>query len=107
MFFGRRIKFAVFILVSQALLIALAIAWVIHMALIARNGAVYFIEANQVILWAEIVATVIITVYAIAIFALQVQRLGERRRGEERPADAGASELAGAKGAVVNRDLSL
>jgi membrane protein YdbS with pleckstrin-like domain len=72
-----------FVLLSQALLAALAISWVIHMALIAANGAVYFVENNAFILWAEIAGSILISLFAIFIFINQVQRLGERR-GVER-----------------------
>jgi uncharacterized BrkB/YihY/UPF0761 family membrane protein len=81
---GRRLKFAILVLVSQLLLIALAIAWVVHMSLIAANGSIYFIEANPMILWAEIMATALITLFATAVFALQLYRLGERRRGDSK-----------------------
>ena len=76
---GRRLRFAVIVLISQLLLIALAIAWVIHMVLIAANGAIYFVEENPMILWGEIVVTVIIILFATAVFAIQVYRMGERR----------------------------
>jgi membrane protein implicated in regulation of membrane protease activity len=73
------------VLVSQLLLIALALAWVIHMALIATNGAVYFVEANPVILWTEIAVTVLISLFGIVVFAMQLRRLGERRRSDDTP----------------------
>ncbi len=81
---SRRLKFDIIILVSQLLLIALAIAWVVFMALIAANGAIYFVEANRIILWVEIVVTVLITLFATAVFAIQLYRLGERRRGDDK-----------------------
>jgi nitrogen fixation/metabolism regulation signal transduction histidine kinase len=74
-------------LASQLLLIALALAWAIHMTLIAANGAVYFIEANRVILWIEIAVSVLISLFGTAVFAIQVYRLGEHRRSDERPED--------------------
>ncbi len=80
----RRLKFAVVILVSQLLLIALAIAWVVHMVIIAVNGAAYFVETNPFIMWGEVIATVLITLFAIGVFALQIVRLSERRRSEDR-----------------------
>ena len=82
--FGRRIKFAILVMVSQLLLIALAIAWVVHMVLIAKNGAIYFIEENPWILWAEIGLTVLITLFATSIFAIELYRLGERRSSDDR-----------------------
>ncbi len=79
---GRRLKFAIVVLVSQVLLIGLAIAWIVHMVLIAVNGEIYFIEGNPWILYTEIAATTLITLFATAVFALQVYRLGERRRSD-------------------------
>ncbi len=83
MFFGRRVTFAIVVLVSQLLLIAMAIAWTIHMALIAKTGEIYFIEENPIILYGEIAATVLITLFAIVVFVLQCKRLGARRRGDD------------------------
>jgi len=82
--FGRRLRFTILVLVSQLLLIALAIAWVVHMALIAKNGAIYFVEKNPAILWAKIGVTALITLFATAVFAIEIYRLGERRKGDER-----------------------
>lgn len=82
--YGRRLKFAILVLVSQLLLIALAMAWVVHMVLIAKDGAIYFIETNRVILWGEIAVTVLITLFATAVFALQLYRLGESRGADRR-----------------------
>jgi ABC-type nickel/cobalt efflux system permease component RcnA len=77
---NRRLKTTLYVVISQALLIALAIAWLIHMGLIAINGSVYFIENNPLILWIEITASVFITVFAVFIMTTQIRRLGERRR---------------------------
>ena len=77
-------KFTIVVLASQLLLIAIAVAWVVHMVLIAKNGHVYFIEENPVVLYGEIAATVLITLFAIAVFSLQYKRLGERRKGDDR-----------------------
>jgi hypothetical protein len=71
------------VLVSQLLMIALALAWAIHMTIIAANGAVYFVEPNPVILWIEIIATLLISLFGVAVFAIQVYRLGERRASDE------------------------
>ena len=76
----RRVKSTAYVIISQVLLVALAISWVIHMGLIAAHGSVYFVENNQFILWAEITGSVLITLYAIYILATQIQRLSERRR---------------------------
>jgi uncharacterized BrkB/YihY/UPF0761 family membrane protein len=80
----RRLTFAMVVLVSQLLLIALAIAWLVHMVIIAVNGSIYFVEKNPLILWGEITAIVLITLFAIRVFALQIVRLGERRRNDDR-----------------------
>jgi heme/copper-type cytochrome/quinol oxidase subunit 2 len=71
------------VLVSQLLLIALALAWAIHMTLIAANGAVYFVESNSLILWIEIIATILISLFGVAVFAIQLYRLGERRASDD------------------------
>ena len=80
----RRLTFALVVLVSQLLLIALAIAWFVHMVIIAVNGSIYFVEKNPLILWGEITAVVLVTLFAIYVFALQIVRLGERRRSDDR-----------------------
>ena len=80
----RRLRFAVLVAISQLFLIALAIAWLIHMVIIAKEGAVYFVERNPVILWIEVAATVLIIIFATAIFIVQLRRLGERRREDDR-----------------------
>ena len=76
----RRLRFAVVVLISQVLLIAVTAAWLIHMTMIAVNGSVSFVETNPYILWGELIATVLIIVFAIWTLVLQIQRLGERRR---------------------------
>jgi hypothetical protein len=78
----RRLRSTSAVLLSQILLIALAIAWLFHMMTIAVYGAVYFIERNPIILWIEISACLLITIFAIYVLALQIQRLGERRRSD-------------------------
>ena len=83
----RRLKFTLIVIVSQMLLVALAIAWLIHMFLIALNGSLYFIENNPYVLWAEISAALLITIFAIIVLAMQVYRLGERRRSDDRRID--------------------
>jgi membrane protein implicated in regulation of membrane protease activity len=75
----RRLRFSLLILVSQILLIALAISWLVHMVIIAICGSAYFVESNPFILWAEIILTVFITLFAIYILVLQIRRLAERR----------------------------
>jgi len=80
---GRRVRFAIAVLAAQLLLIAAAIAWCVHMVLIARYGEVRFVEANPLILYGEIAATVLITLFATIVFALQWKRLGEKRRTDD------------------------
>jgi uncharacterized membrane protein YbhN (UPF0104 family) len=75
----RRLKSTLFVVISQALLIALATSWLIHMVIIAVDGAAYFVENNHFILWAEIIGSVLITVFAIFILVSQIHRLSERR----------------------------
>ena len=76
----RRLKSTMFVLISQALLVALAVSWVIHMSIIAANGSVYFVESNRYILWAEIIGSALIAIFAVVILATQIHKLGERRR---------------------------
>ena len=83
MLFGRRLRFTILVLAAQLLLIAMAIAWCIHMVLIAKNGQIYFVEDSPAILYGEIVATALITLFAVTIFILQFKRLGERRRSDD------------------------
>jgi ABC-type nickel/cobalt efflux system permease component RcnA len=83
----RRLRFSTFILISQMLLIALAITWLLHMITIAVYGSVYFVENNPLILWSEIAASLLITIFAIFILVLQIQRLGERRSSDRREDD--------------------
>jgi len=78
----RRLKFTTIVLVSQMLLIALAIAWLVHMIVIAIYGAVYFIEREPLILWVEISASALITFFAVFVLTIQIRRLSERRRSD-------------------------
>jgi len=64
------------------LLIALAIAWLVHMIVIAAYGAVYFIERDPLVLWIEISASLVITLFAIFVLTMQIRRLSERRRND-------------------------
>lgn len=84
MLFNRRLRFTILVLAAQLLLLALAVSWLVHMVLIAKNGKVYFVESNPVVLYGEIAATAMITIFAIIIFVLQLKRLGERRREDSR-----------------------
>ena len=77
---GRRAKFAIAVLATQLLLIATSIAWCVHMVLIAKYGELRFVEANPKILYGQIAATALITLFAATVFILQWKRLGEKRR---------------------------
>jgi hypothetical protein len=79
----RRLRFSLLVVISQILLVALAISWIVHMAIIADTGSVYFVENNPAILWSEIGVSLLITLFAIYILIAQIKRLGERR-GEDR-----------------------
>ena len=86
----RRLRLAVIIVVSQMLLIALAISWLVHMTIVAVNGSAYFIEDNNFILFSEIAASILITLFGLWVLILQIQRLGERRSTDRRaPSPAG------------------
>jgi ABC-type nickel/cobalt efflux system permease component RcnA len=87
---GRRLRLAIIVVVSQMLLIALAIAWLVHMVIIAINGSAYFVENNRLVLFAEIGVSVLITIFGLWVLVLQMERLGERRA-----ADRGVSPEAG------------
>jgi hypothetical protein len=59
----RRLKFSLLVVVSQILLVALAISWLVHMGIIAVAGSAYFVLVGQ------------------------VRRLGERRGSDRRRSD--------------------
>jgi ABC-type nickel/cobalt efflux system permease component RcnA len=80
----RRLRFSLLIVISQILLVALAISWLVHMATIAISGSVYFVENNPLILWSEIIISALITLFAIFILVRQIQKLGERRTNDRR-----------------------
>ena len=69
------LKFTILVIAGQLLL---ATAWGIHTALVARHGAVYFVEPNPLILWGEITTTALIALFGTAVFTLQTRRLRER-----------------------------
>jgi len=75
MLFGRRVRFAIIVLTSQLLLIALAVVMLVQMILIAINGLVQFVENNQAILIIEIFLTTLITFFGIFVSVLQLRRL--------------------------------
>jgi protein-S-isoprenylcysteine O-methyltransferase Ste14 len=84
MLFGRRVRFAIIILASQLLLVALAIVMLVQMILIALNGAVQFVESDKTILIIEIVLTILITLFGITVFIIQWRRLRENRSSDRR-----------------------
>jgi hypothetical protein len=84
MFSNRRTRFALIVLASQLLLIALSFVMMIEMILISTNGLVQFVENNPLILAVEIILTVLITVFGIFVFIVQLKRLGEKRNSDER-----------------------
>jgi hypothetical protein len=77
--FGRRVRFALIVIASHILLIALAIAWLIQMLVIAKNGSVKFVEYNQTVLTIEIALVALISIFGIFILFMQIKRLGEKR----------------------------
>ena len=82
MLFGRRLTFAILVLASQLLLIALAICWCFHLLLIAKYGHVYSIERSGPVLYAEITTILLIILFAITVFVFQCRRLREKRQDE-------------------------
>jgi membrane protein implicated in regulation of membrane protease activity len=84
MLFGRRVRFALVILSSQILLIALAITWLAQMILIAANESIQFVEYNRPLLFFEITLSAFICLFALVVFVIQLRRLGERRKNDER-----------------------
>jgi ABC-type nickel/cobalt efflux system permease component RcnA len=78
----RRLKSTALVLVSQMLLIALAITWLFQMVIIAVDRSIYVIENNNLILYTEIITTILVISYAIFILVTQIKRLGERRRSD-------------------------
>jgi hypothetical protein len=88
----RRLRLSIITLVSQILLVALAISWFVHMVLIKIYGSVNFVESVPAILWTEIIATVVITIFALLVLLLQIKHLGERRVSDRRAADTTPQE---------------
>ena len=86
----RRIRFAIVILASQLLLIALAFVMLVQMLLIATNGLVQFVEDNHVILTIEIILTILVTSFGISVFIIQLKRLGEKRNSDYRTSGDGS-----------------
>ena len=78
----RRVKNTALVLVSQMLLVAMAVAWVIHMAIIAAFGSISFVENNKFILWVEILASSATALFGIYVLIAEIKRLGERRSAD-------------------------
>jgi hypothetical protein len=81
---NRRIRFAIIVLASQLLLIALGFVMLVQMILIAMYGFVQFVEDNQFILIVEILMTLLITSFGVFVFIIQLKRLGEKRANDQR-----------------------
>ncbi len=79
---SRRLRFAVIVVVSQLLLIALAIAWGILLILIAQRGGVLSIETNPWILYGELVSTVFIIIFAVVVVFFEFKRMLARRQSD-------------------------
>ena len=105
--FGRRLRYSLIILVSQMLLIALAIGWGINLILIAQHGHLYSIESNPWILYGEIVATVLIILYAFFVIYFEIVRMRQKRNSDRRKKDLDqqGSESTAADGAISTEDI--
>ena len=80
--YGRRIRFILVVLASQLLLLALALGWGIYLIQIARHGGVYSIETNSWLLYGEIIATVLIILFAIVVIFLEFGRMTAKRQSD-------------------------
>lgn len=79
----RRIRFSLAVIISQTLLIALAVAWGIYLVVISQNGgSIISTETNKVILYGEIIATGLIIVFSIVVIFMEVNRLFARRHDD-------------------------
>jgi ABC-type nickel/cobalt efflux system permease component RcnA len=81
----RRIRFSLTVIISQGLLIALAVAWGIYLVVISQNGgSIISTESNKAILYAEIVATGLIVLFSVVVIFMELNRLFARRRDDNR-----------------------
>ena len=80
----RRLKSTLLLILSQALLGALAVSWLIHMGLIVTQGSVNFVENNPFVLWTEISFMGLVLLLAGYLLWTQLQKLGERRSEDSR-----------------------
>ncbi|MFC1866463.1 hypothetical protein ACFLYB_07135 [Chloroflexota bacterium] len=88
----RRLRFSLIILISQLLLVALAIGWGVNLILIAQHGGLYSIETNPLILYGEIVATVLIILFAFFVIYLEIVRMRSKRQRENDNQDLSQNE---------------
>jgi hypothetical protein len=65
----------------------MTVAWCVQLTLIAVRGQICFAETNAAILYGEIVAVVLIGVFAVAVFVMQYRRLTEKRASDNRQDD--------------------
>ena len=82
--YGRRLKSTLAVLAAQLLLFASALALCIQLLFIAWYGEVFFTELNHVILYGEIIGTLLISIFAALVFINQWKRMGEKRRMDDR-----------------------
>ena len=82
----RRLGSTTLVIVSQVLLIALALLWSLQTAIITAEGSAYIIENNHLVLYGEIAAISVIIIFAFFVLIVQIRRLGERR-GADRSED--------------------
>jgi len=81
---GRRLAFTLLVLISQLLLLALAIAWLVQMLVIYHNGSVRFVEYNRAVLLIEIILVIVVLIFALVVFSLQIKRMKEKRKEDRR-----------------------
>ena len=78
--FKRRLRFSLIVIVSQMLLIALAVGWGLYLILISKNGgSIISAETNRPILYGEIIATGLIVVLAFVVIVMELKRLTAKR----------------------------
>ena len=82
--YGRRLKSTLAVMAAQLLLFASALALCIQLVFIARYGEVLFKELNRIILWGEIIGTLLISIFAAVVFINQWKRMGEKRSSDDR-----------------------
>ncbi len=88
----RRLRFKTLVLISQMLLVALALTIFLQLYRMAVDGSMYFIENNNLTLYLVIFSTLFITIFAICILIVQIREMGERR-GTDRHAGSQSNQL--------------